>query len=356
MYFESKNDLVAHIDTLCMEPDEQMMLLVGYKSAGELTEVMAYLNEKEINFFGGIYAGLLVGNKNRDSGYIVEKFKSIYSSMVLPNLMRFKLDVSSIEGYTALVLVDGLTSKMRELIDTLFNKMGTHVNYIGGGAGYYDMVQRPCIFNNQGLFQDVLHVCVIPSELCSSVRHGWKKLHGPFIVEKSEDNTLISLDDDTAFNIYKEVIEEEERITLFKEDFFSFAKDHPFGILQDDGSLIVRDPISLNDNYDIVCVADIPEKSKVYVLKGDVDTLLSSSLEITEYCIERAPDSYIPLLFDCISRAMFMEDRFEEELMNIQDKIKPVVQGALSLGEIASKRNGEIVIHNKSTVLGFLTI
>lgn len=59
-------------------------------------------------------------------------------------------------------------------------------------------------------------------------------------------------------------------------------------------------------------------------------------------------------LSDCISRAMFLEERFEEELQNIQAKMKYPVEGALSFGEIASKRNGELVIHNKSTVLGLL--
>lgn len=59
-------------------------------------------------------------------------------------------------------------------------------------------------------------------------------------------------------------------------------------------------------------------------------------------------------LSDCISRAMFLEERFEEELQNIQAKMKYPVEGALSFGEIASKRNGELAIHNKSTVLGLL--
>lgn len=354
MYFETAEELKAYMNRLIVEPEEQMMVLAGYKSAGEVNGVMEFLNEKGIIFFGGIYPGLLTGKMNKDHGFMVERFKPVFTSIVLPHMMIFRNDPVSLEGYTALVLVDGLSPNMKALIDTLFEKMGAHVSYLGGGAGFHDLKQRPCIFDNNGIYQDVLYVCVIPSPCFSGVRHGWKKLMGPFTVDRSIDNVLISLDGYNAFEVYKEVIEAEEHMTLFREDFFSIAKDHPFGIIQEDGSIIVRDPIGLNENYEIICVADIPVNSQVYVLKGDVDSLLSSSLEITEYCTERAPASYIPFLFNCISRAMFMEDKFEEELSNIQDKLKPIVQGALSIGEIASKRNGDIIIHNKSTVLGLI--
>ena len=51
---------------------------------------------------------------------------------------------------------------------------------------------------------------------------------------------------------------------------------------------------------------------------------------------------------------MFLEDRFEEELENIQSKLDYPLEGVLSIGEIASNSNGQIEIHNKSTVLGLL--
>jgi len=51
---------------------------------------------------------------------------------------------------------------------------------------------------------------------------------------------------------------------------------------------------------------------------------------------------------------MFLEDKFSEELNNIQKTLRFPLEGALSIGEIATKRNGEIVIHNKSTVLGLV--
>lgn len=51
---------------------------------------------------------------------------------------------------------------------------------------------------------------------------------------------------------------------------------------------------------------------------------------------------------------MFLEDGFEEELSNIQNKLKYTVEGAVSIGEISTDKKGELVIHNKSTVLGLI--
>lgn len=356
MYFKNIGELKDYVKTVEMKASEQLMVFAADRSSSEVDEVIQHLNEKEIKFFGGIYAGLLVGDKFLREGYIVNKLEVEFSSVVLPYLMRYKTQLNPSEDYTAIVLVDGLSSQMKALTETIYNKLGDTVKYIGGGAGFYDLNRRPCIFDNKGKYEDVAYVCIIKSELNLAVKHGWKKLQGPFTVQESRDNIVSKIDNYNAFDVYRDVLEEERRITLYKEDFFTYAKDHPFGIVQKGKSdLVVRDPIALNENYEIICVADIPKDSEIYILQGDVNSLLSSSLQIAEQCAAKAPDNYKPFLFDCISRAMFMEERFEEELRNIQSKLKTVVEGTLSIGEISSGTSGGIQIHNKSTVIGILT-
>lgn len=357
MYFKLFNELKSYIDEAELKPNEQLMILTAEKSSSCADELIKHLNYKNIKFFGGIYPRLLVGNSCLAEGFILQRLEPLYSSIVLPYLMRFKLDPSEIENCTALVLVDGLTDKMKELTDTVYSKLGNKVKYIGGGAGYYDLKHRPCIYDNNGFHEDALYVCVLKSKVELAVKHGWQKLDGPYLITESKGNTLSTLDNYAAFDVYRDVIEDTERITLYKEEFFMYAKDHPFGIVEKGQTdFIVRDPIALNENKEIVCVADVPKNSDLYVLKGNIDTLLSSSLEIAKYCAAKAPDKYMPLLFDCISRAMFMEERFSEELSNIQNKLDFKVEGALSIGEIASANNGKLIIHNKSTILGLLEV
>lgn len=354
MYFREYDDLTDYVDELDIKDSESLMVFVGDRSANSLNNLITYLNGKEIKFFGGIYAGLLVQDRNEREGFIVKKFEPIYSSMVFPYMMRSKLTDEELKGSTAIVLIDGLSSRMKDLTDTVYNKLGTSVKYVGGGAGFSDLIHRPCIFNNNGIFEDAMYICIVKADATLAVEHGWKKLRGPFFVNKSQDNVLSELNSEHAFDVYKQVIEQEDNIVLSREDFFRFSKDHPFGIDEGFGNVIVRDPIGVNENDEIICVASIPEECEVYILKGNKDLLLSSSLQITKTCLEKAPDTYEPLLFDCISRAMFLEDDFSIELNNIKQRLNGPVEGALSIGEIASRRNGQIVIHNKSTILALL--
>jgi hypothetical protein len=354
MYHSNYKEFLRAVDEMKIGHDEKLMIMVGDRSEAEVEGMIKDLNDKGINFFGGIFSGLLVGNKNFREGYIVNKVKPVFTSLVLPHMMMFKRNPSFFKGCTAIVMVDGLSSSMKVLTDTLYEKLGNNVTYVGGGAGFYDMKHRKCIFSNDGLVEDALYVCIIENNSHLAVDHGWEKLQGPFFVKESIDNVLMRLDVGSAFDVYKDVIEEEEQITLYSNDFFIYAKDHPFGIEQEDGSIVVRDPISTNEKGEIICVADIPEGSDVYVLKGDVETLLASSKRITSECPVEAGRKYQPFLFNCISRAMFLEDKFTEELNNIQKSMDYILEGALSIGEIATNHDGSIMIHNKSTVLAYI--
>lgn len=356
MFFRTLDELKNYVSNSSFTSSDQLMIMVGSKSACFVSDMMDFLNEHSVSFFGGIFPQILVGNKNRDEGYIVEKLQPVYSSLVLPFMMRFSQDSEKLRGATAIIFVDGLSGRMKDLTDTVYDKLGDTVTYVGGGAGFYDMHQRPCIFNNKQLFQDALYICVVNNESQLALEHGWKKMSGPFYVKGSYDNVVSYLDSYRAFDVYRHVIEEEVNLTLFKEDFFIYAKDHPFGILEDDGSLVVRDPIAVNDDDEIICVAGIPEGSEVYILKGDIDTLLKSSKQITEACRDKAPTKYLPLLFDCISRAMYLGKHFSEELDNIQANLNYGIEGALSIGELACGKKGELVIHNKSTVLAIMKL
>ncbi|MBM7867243.1 FIST domain-containing protein [Heliobacterium gestii] len=357
MYLASLTELTDYIASLTIEPTEQLMVLTADKSAQHVPRIIDHFNEKGIRFFGGIYAALLVGAKSYDEGFIVIKVEPLYSSLVLPYLMRFPLDAATLGDTTAILLVDGLSSKFKELTDTAYAKIGNKVKYIGGGAGFYDLIHRPCIYDNRGLHKDVLYVCLVKGDIQLGVEHGWRKMDGPYQVTHSRGNILSEIDGQQAFEVYKDIIEQAENLRLSREDFFSFAKDHPFGV-QKRGhfEITVRDPITVNEDNEIVCVADIPQDSEIYVLKGNINTLLAASEQVADCCAKAAPETYLPLLFDCISRGMFLEDRFDEELANIQRRLCYPLEGALSIGEIASRSNGDLIIHNKSTILGLLPV
>jgi len=358
MYFRTLDDFRFYIEALDFRSSEQLMIMAGDRSAQRIPELIDLLNKQKISFFGAIFPEIIIGNKTCREGYVVEKLKPVYSALVFPFMMKFSQDRNKLKGSTAIVFVDGLSGRMKDLTDTVYDKLGNCVTYIGGGAGFRDMKHRPCIFNSTGIYKDALYICIVRNNSAVAVEHGWKILRGPFYVNRSYDNVLSVLDNCSAFDVYRHVIEEEEHLTLFREDFFIYAKDHPFGILDEDGTVIVRDPVAVNDDDEIICVAGIPEGSDLYILHGDADTLLESSLRVTRARgkMSDRPKRYLPLLFDCVSRAMFLGKYIFEELDNIQANLSHGVEGALSIGEIACRKNGELVIHNKSTVLALMEL
>jgi hypothetical protein len=357
MYLSTLNDLKYYVESLSIGSGERLMIFVGDGCEKEVQEMINFLNSKNILFFGGIYPRVLVGDKSSAKGYIVNKVKPIYCSIVLPSLMRFNQKLDENEDYTAFVIGDGISSKFLELIDTVYNKLGNKVKYLGGGAGFYNISHKPCIFDNDGITMDVLYVCIIKSETKLAVEHGWNILKGPFTVTDSDGNILYELDGENAFAKYSEILEDETGLAIYKEDFFVCAKEYPFGIMLDSNlEMLVRDPVGVNEDDGIIFIADIPNDCNLFVLTGNVETLLKSSLTIAEKCKAMAPKKYKPLLFECITRSMFLEENFAVELGNIQNRMDYTVEGAVAIGEIASKMNGNLVIHNKSTVLGLVKI
>ena len=356
MYFSNVNTLIEYISSHKPQPHEELIIFVGEASASETPQLINELTYLNVSFMGAIFPRLLIKEHAYTEGFLLKQYPILYKSVVLPYLMSFILAPETYKDCTALILADGLSSEYQTLINTVYNKLGPNVNYIGGGSGYYDMVHRPCLFTEKGFLQDALLICLIPMSCQHTVSHGWNILEGPYHITESTNNVLSTLDHYNAFEVYSDAIEAHEGIRLYQSDFFLHAVDHPFGIIPPQtNELIVRDPISVNEQGDITCIADIPKDSSLYILHGDMDSLLLSSLNIATQCsLNLSTDTYEPLLFDCISRAMFMDDQFTRELYNIQSNLDCPITGCLCIGEITSQSNGEPIIHNKSTVLCLL--
>lgn len=355
MYLNTLNDLKYYVEELYINSDERLMIYVGDSCEKEVQDMINFLNSKNILFFGGIYPRLLVGERCLSKGYIVNKVKPIYCAMVVSELINFQDKLNERDEYTAIVIADGISTSFKPLTDILCTKLGSKVKYLGGGAGFFNFNHKPCVFDNDGIIKDALYLCILKSDAKIAIEHGWSMLKGPFIVTDAKDNILLELDGENALKKYSEILQEETGLTIYKEDFFTYAKEYPFGIMNGlTTEVIVRDPIAVYEDSGIECIADIPKNCKFFILSGNIKSLLLSSSAIAEKCSKVAPKEYKPILFDCISRAMFLENNFKIELANIQNRMNCTVEGALSIGEISSNLDGNIVIHNKSTVLGLL--
>ncbi len=259
-------------------------------------------------------------------------------------------------------MIDGLMSNIAHFLSGLYDRLGDRVNFIGGGAGSISLQQQPCLITANGLLQDAAVIALLDYDTHLGVKHGWKRLAGPVVATRTSRNTICELNWEEAFKVYKNYVERDSGHALTKDNFFEIAKCYPFGISKSDAEEVIRDPIAVNGEGDLVCVGEVPENTVLNIMKGVPENLIKVAAEaVEETLIQSGGEVTVrhTMVVDCVSRALFLEDRHEEELEEINKRIKALrsevsPQGMLSLGEISSYGEGYLEFFNKTIVIGSL--
>jgi hypothetical protein len=343
---------------------EMLAVLIAEQDRPDLEQVVAALRELEISFFGALFPGLIHGDESLERGALLIRMPSAQEPLVVRGLERRDFTVpeltdiaGSVPGtHTALVFVDGLTANVSRLLSELFGKLGNCVHYIGGGAGSLSLKQEPCVFTAQGVFQDAAVVGFVKRGSTLGVRHGWSHFHGPIVATRAEGNVIYELNWRNAFEVYREALEDCVAEPITRENIFQITKSFPFGIYKEGQEDVVRDPVSVGDNGELICVGEVPENAVLNILNGDGDSLIAAATQAAEDC-SPAPGTRLSgaMIVDCVSRTIFLAQRFEEELAAVNDRIAALdpdlaLWGMLSLGEISSHGEGYVEFFNKTIV------
>lgn len=367
MYIQdiSVENIIRNLSDSDIKENEVAMILFGEKNSPDMVELISEINKKGINFFGGVFPGIIYDDKKYDEGVVMLNLPMVEKPYLVKGLdtKDFKIpcfskitENDSAKKFTAIILVDGLTKNISHFLSGMFNRLGNSVTYFGGGAGSLSLNQQPCLFTNEGIFQNAAIVTFIDMESNLGVRHGWKNLMEPFVATSTDRNVIKELNWKNAFDVYRGVVESDSGVKLTKENFFSISKGYPFGISKKSSDYIVRDPILVNDNGELFCVGEIPENTVLSILKGDKESLIAAAGLAAEESmkIENKKIKY-HLIADCISRTLFLEDNFHDELMMIKKKIGTSSDnihsvGMLTLGEISSFGDRYLEFFNKTIV------
>lgn len=372
MYIESSQPEIISdaILSLKPEPGELVVIFLAEGDACNPEELVDCLEGSGIGFVGGIFPGLIVDGKLYENGCIIQKYPTISDLFRIEPLSSEKIVfpegfmdvVNSVpgEGYTALVLLDGLASNISSFLYGLFNHLGNAVNYLGGGAGSLNSSDKPCLFSNNGIFSDAAFFVILNKRSGLGVRHGWKGEGGPLVATRTNGNIVNELNWEPAFGVYSSVIDTVYGETITRENFFDLAKGHPFGILKKGAEDVVRDPIVVEPDGSIRCVGEVPENTVLNVLRGVPGDLIKAAGKAASDSITGIKETEGNcLVFDCISRVLYLGDRVEEELSAVSGIIREknrrtVPEGVFSIGEISSTGEGLLEFFNKTIVVGYL--
>lgn len=325
------------------------------------------LRARSLPLIGAVFPELLIGNKRIIYGSIVIGLKSSVRTFNIAGLSDEAADYDELisqampelgSARTALVFVDGLSRRISSLLDGLFDNFGLEVNYLGGGAGSLSLERKPCLLTNQGMLEDAALIALFDQASGVGVQHGWNPLADSFKATECDQNRIVSLDWQPAYEVYKRIVETQPGVILDPDNFYATAQSFPFGLRKLDAEMVVRDPISVGNNGEIVCVGEVPVNSYLHVLTSDVPTLVDAASQVLPIALRRYPGSAAnapALLFDCISRALFMGARFQEEL-DVFDQSERTIIGALTIGEIANNGRSYLELFNKTAVVGVIDL
>jgi hypothetical protein len=271
----------------------------------------------------------------------------------------FPANFISKSAQTLLILNDGLADNIPLLLETLYEISSQEMTFIGGGAGSLKNIGQPSLFTGDDLFAGGAIIAVLEDYLSVGVNHGWQPISDLAIASTVDRRTLRSINWQPAFEYYRNIIEKDTGIKLTADNFLEKAKSYPLGIFGYDGEIILRVAISVDDQNNILLGSEIPQNSMLIISKGYPEKLIEAAGMAAEQAraafeTRREITPQNALVIDCITRVLFLEDRFEEELGLIQARAGEgvVLSGFLSLGEIASTGDKFIELYNKTVVIG----
>ncbi|TYK64334.1 FIST signal transduction protein [Colwellia echini] len=350
---------------------KSLLLLTCNQNIYPEEELSSLLTHCSLPIFGGIYPMITYQETLLKHGALIIGFNQAYNVTLFANLDLCKTEehfesvinsqLSATQDFAQndsfLMFYDGLMTNIEDFIDSFFECLDHGISIVGGGAGYIDFIQRPCLFTNQGLTSNAVLLVTLPSKLTAQVAHGWKTFQGPFLASEVEEQTILSINYQPAFELYSQTIENESQYRFAEESFFDIAKHFPLGIEDINNNLTVRE-LLVTENGALQCAGKVPINSMVYLLESNVNNLIeaieTAAIELysTPISTPTEENEQISMVFDCIGRMLYMGDDFGKELEAInKHRNSPALFGVLSIGEIANSQSGAIQLLNKSTVI-----
>lgn len=341
--------------------DSGFLILCSERFEPEISSLITLLNQNNITFCGGVFPEVIHGNKSYDDKILLlpvhfESEPIVIKGLDSGNIEIDDLSLASSSG-SLFILVDGLSNYVSKFTYSLYKEIGPDYQVFGSGTGYGNFDRRESVFSKEGFFKDAAVIVLIKNSITQSIRHGWKPIAGPYIATKTTANLLEQINWEPAFQVYKEILSEEEEVTFSKDNFYEYAQHYPFGVYRSGAENLIRDPVELAENDAIRFGAEIPSNSVLYLMKSDIENMLSAGTEVCEDAIKRSNQPEFLFLANCISRTWILEDKFDEEIKNISlaAELKNIpVYGVFSFGEISSANGALLDYHHKTIVISIL--
>ncbi|WP_340817904.1 FIST C-terminal domain-containing protein [Methanolobus sp. WCC4] len=359
--------IVSTIEGSGIKKNETAFIMLSEHQIPDIETLISELNERNIEFVGGIFPGLLHGSEKHDTGAIIKILPVMQPPILVHDNGRSLKDMEELlkplrsvcdKSTTAFIIVNGASPKTSSLLSSLFSLFADSIEYIGCGAGFVENRPEPIIFTPDGFFEDAAVITLLNMHCDLGVHHGWEKAIGPLVVTKSEGNVVKELNWRNAFEVYKKAVESHGKIEIKDDNFLEISAHHPLGIYLEDHEDLLRVVVQTNDEGHLICAGDMPENAVLNIMKGDTARFVRSAERVLDDCFtSNQTDHKHCLVIECVGRSIYLQDNFTEELKTIKKRmenrnIRIIPEGVLSVGEIASMGEDILEFFNYTIVAG----
>lgn len=255
-----------------------------------------------------------------------------------------------------MVLAAGASAR----IDTFIQQLGLILDpgkpVLGATAGSLDMPAKPCLITAEGIISDAAVVMGLHTPVSIGIGHGWQPATGPFIVTRSQDSEVVTLDHRPAFDVYRDAVEPLASLSFDHTDFTTIADRFPLAIDACDRHHVIQEPIQVSGGA-LLCTGHIPEHSTVYIAQGQAETVITAALE-GAYAAHGDPQYALAerntIIFSSIRRQQYLKEKFNAELAGLwaAAPAQPELIGALGMGQIARSPEGTLRVFHRAAVTG----
>ena len=288
--------------------------LIGGTGAGEIVQ------GTHLGFGGGVGILAITAGAYRFGLASAANIKG-HLDQVGQNIARASKAEAGPSPHAALMLLaDCLAGDLQELVQGVYRITGPKVSITGGAAGDELKFERTFVFHDDQVIDGGAVGLWIASDrpLPVVTRHGWEPVGIPLLVTRAEGTEIHELGGRPAAEAYEEQLGFAPG-ELSSTDFWDTSIVHPFGLLQSDGTAVIRVARSKTDEGTLKIQGCVPPTgSAVQVMSSSTEALLDITNEVVREASAGHPEIGALLVFSCAARAVIFGPRTVEEAARLQ--------------------------------------
>ena len=336
------------------------LLCVADRHAAALPELLEACRAAGLRVCGGLFPGLIVGPQHINEGLLAIPLPDD-SLVAIATLELHQLrwltplpPLPSAQDASSLILVDCLAPNISLMLEQLYDTYGNLLPHCGAGTGFHDLRNVPSVFTQDGFFPSAGLVVIQPRKLTVRVRHGWHRVRGPFVASRTRGSVIQDMNWEPAGPFYRRLVASQNPELADKPIFPDQNSNYPLCFSKEGSEDVMRDPMRITDDNEVVTLSEVPENSLLYLAHGDRHSLVAAARQAVEDCgmpqdVERC------FVSNCFSRALMLKETFHEELEAVCAAISEFTavrpEGVLALGEIAANGKQSLEFFNKTIVI-----